>query len=203
VAVHGGPGSGCTPGWRRFFDPATYRIVLFDQRGCGRSTPDAGDPSTDLSTNTTPHLIVDMELLRSRLGIERWLLFGGSWGSTLGLAYAERHPERVSEIVLVAITCGRRRDIDWITHDVGRIFPEQWARFREAVPATLRGQAGGRVLPATDRSGPGRPGEGGPGLVRLGRRPRELGAGPPAQHTLRRPSVPDDLRAAGHPLLEP
>ena len=139
VVVHGGPGSGCTPGWRRFFDPAAYRVVLFDQRGCGRSAPDAGYPGTDLSTNTTAHLIADMELLRRRLDIERWLLFGGSWGSTLGLAYAELHPERVSEIVLTAITSGRRREIDWITHDVGRMFPEQWARFRDGVPAALRG----------------------------------------------------------------
>jgi proline iminopeptidase len=145
VVVHGGPGSGCTPGWRRFFDPEAYRVVLFDQRGCGRSTPNAGDPSTDLSTNTTSHLIADVELLRSRLRIERWLLFGGSWGSTLGLAYAERHPDRVSEVVLVAITSGRRLEIDWITQDVGRIFPEQWARFRDGVPVAERG---GRLVEA-------------------------------------------------------
>jgi proline iminopeptidase len=145
VVVHGGPGSGCSPGTRRLFDPEAYRIVLFDQRGCGRSTPDAGDPGADLSTNTTAHLIADMELLRDRLGINRWLLFGGSWGSTLGLAYAERHPDRVSEIVLVAITSGRRREIDWITQDVGRIFPEQWARFRDGVPAADRG---GRLVEA-------------------------------------------------------
>jgi proline iminopeptidase len=137
VVVHGGPGTGCGPGLRRFFDPAAYRIVLFDQRGCGRSTPDAGDATTDLSTNTTSHLTADMELLRERLGIDRWLLFGGSWGSTLGLAYAERHPERVSEIVLVAVTSGRRREIDWITQDMGRIFPEEWARFRDGVPPAV------------------------------------------------------------------
>jgi proline iminopeptidase len=148
VVVHGGPGSGCTPGWRRFFNPAAYRIVLFDQRGCGRSTPLAGDPATDLSTNTTPHLIADMERLRRHLGIDRWLLFGGSWGSTLGLAYAQRHPERVSEIVLVAVTTGRRREIDWITQDVGRIFPEQWARFRDGVPPAERD---GRLVEAYAR----------------------------------------------------
>jgi proline iminopeptidase len=94
--------------------------------------------TTDLSVNTTVHLIADMELLRETLGIDRWLLFGGSWGSTLGLAYAERHPERVSEIVLVAITSGRRRELDWITQDMGRIFPEEWARFREGVPEAER-----------------------------------------------------------------
>jgi proline iminopeptidase len=148
VVIHGGPGSGCTPAWRRFFDPDAYRVVLFDQRGCGRSTPHASDPATDLATNTTAHLIADMELLRRRLGIERWLLFGGSWGSTLGLAHAERHPDRVSAIVLFAITSGRRREIDWITQDVGRLFPEQWARFQDGVPAAERG---GRLVEAYAR----------------------------------------------------
>jgi proline iminopeptidase len=148
VVVHGGPGSGCTPGGRRFFDPSAYRVVLFDQRGCGRSTPHASDPATDLATNTTGHLIADMELLRDRLGIERWLVFGGSWGSTLGLAYAQRHPERVSEIVLVAITSGRRKEIDWITQDVGRIFPAEWARFRDGVPPPDRD---GRLVEAYAR----------------------------------------------------
>ena len=102
LVVHGGPGSGCTTGQRRSFDPARYRAILFDQRGCGRSTPHASDPATDMAANTTDHLIADMERLREHLGVERWLLYGGSWGSTLSLAYAERHPERVSEIVLVA-----------------------------------------------------------------------------------------------------
>jgi proline iminopeptidase len=148
VVVHGGPGSGCTPGWRRFFDPDAYRVVLFDQRGCGRSTPHASDPSTDLATNTTPHLIADLERLRDRLGIGRWLVFGGSWGSTLGLAYAQRHPERVTEIVLVAITSGRRKEIDWITQDVGRIFPAEWARFRDGAPEPERD---GRLVEAYAR----------------------------------------------------
>ena len=101
LVLHGGPGSGCVAGFRRFFDPAAYRIVLFDQRGSGRSTPHASDPSTDLSLNTTPHLIADMEALRGHLGVERWLLLGVSWGCTLALAYAEEHPEQVDE-------CGRR-----------------------------------------------------------------------------------------------
>src|ERR1700694_3839150 len=94
VVLHGGPGSGCIPWWRRFFDPAAYRVVLFDQRGCGRSTPHASDPDVDLATNTTDHLIADVERLRKLLGVERWLVAGGSWGSTLALAYAERLPER-------------------------------------------------------------------------------------------------------------
>ncbi len=99
VVVHGGPGSGCTPRQRRLFDPNAYRIVLFDQRNCGRSTPHASDSATDLASNTTAHLIADMECLREHLGIERWLAFGGSWGSTLALAYAEAYPEHVTEMI--------------------------------------------------------------------------------------------------------
>jgi proline iminopeptidase len=103
VVLHGGPGSGCTPGLRGLFDPALYRVVLVDQRGSGRSTPPSSDPAVDLSANTTAHLIGDLERLREQLGIERWLVYGQSWGTTLGLAYAERHPERVSEMVLAAV----------------------------------------------------------------------------------------------------
>ncbi|GAA3307106.1 prolyl aminopeptidase [Nonomuraea dietziae] len=138
LVVHGGPGSGCTPGQRRSFDPERYRIVLFDQRNCGRSLPHASDPATDLSTNTTQHLIADMERLREHLGIDRWLLYGGSWGSTLMLAYAEAHPERVSEMVIVSVTMTRRSEIDWLYRGVGRFFPEQWQRFREGVPEAER-----------------------------------------------------------------
>jgi proline iminopeptidase len=134
VVIHGGPGAGCTESQRRSFDPARFRAVLFDQRGCGRSLPHASDPTTDMSVNTTDHLIADMERLREHLGIERWLLYGGSWGSTLALAYAERYPERVSEIVLVAVTTTRRSEIDWLYRGVGRFFPEAWERFRAAVP---------------------------------------------------------------------
>jgi proline iminopeptidase len=138
VVLHGGPGSGCTPGLRRYFDPAAYRIVLFDQRGAGRSTPHASDPAVDLSTNTTHHLIADIELLREHLGVERWLVWGGSWGATLALAYAERHPERVSEIVLASVTMTRPADIHWLYHGVGRFLPEEWARFRDGVPRVER-----------------------------------------------------------------
>lgn len=148
VSMHGGPGQGSTPGMRRYFDPAAYRIVLFDQRGCGRSTPHASEPTTDLSTNTTQNLIADMELLRSHLGIERWMLFGGSWSSTLGLAYAETYPERTTEIVLVSITSGTRREVDWITQDMGRVLPEEWARFRDGVPESERD---GRLVEAYSR----------------------------------------------------
>jgi proline iminopeptidase len=139
LVVHGGPGGGGRRGSRRYFDPERYRIVLFDQRGCGESLPHASDPSTDMSVNTTHHLLADMEKLREHLGIDRWLLNGGSWGSTLILAYAERHPERVSEIVLLGVTTGRHEECDWLYRGVGRFFPEAWARFRDGVPEAERG----------------------------------------------------------------
>jgi proline iminopeptidase len=145
VALHGGPGGGSSPGRRRWFDPDRYRLV---QLGCGRSTPHAGDLSTDLSTNTTQHLIADLEQLRERLGIERWLVWGASWGVTLGLAYAERHPERVSEMILLSITMTRPSDVRWFGRDVGRYFPEEWARFRAGVPVADRD---GDLVAAYDR----------------------------------------------------
>jgi len=148
VVVHGGPGSGCGPDSRRYLDPDHYRIVLFDQRGCGRSAPHASDPATDMSTNTTEHLLADMERLRAHLGIERWLLYGGSWGSTLILAYAERHPKRVSEIVIPGVTMSRRSEIDWLYRGVGRFFPEEWERFRAGVP---EGERDGDLLAAYAR----------------------------------------------------
>jgi proline iminopeptidase len=143
VALHGGPGSGCSGGVRRFFDPDRYRIVLFDQRGCGRSTPHASDLATELSTNTTEHLLDDLDRLRRHLRIDRWLLFGASWGSTLGLAYGERNPEHVSEIVLLGVTMTRRTEIDWLYRGVAPLFPEEWARFRAGVPE--RDREGGLV----------------------------------------------------------
>ncbi|MET7967316.1 prolyl aminopeptidase [Micromonospora sp. NPDC005305] len=138
LVVHGGPGSGAGASWRRLFDPAAYRIILFDQRGCGRSTPPASDPATDLSVNTTAHLLADMERLRAHLGVDRWLLCGASWGSSLSLAYAQRHPERVTALVLFSVVANTRREIDWVTRDMGRIFPEEWVRFRDGVPPAER-----------------------------------------------------------------
>jgi proline iminopeptidase len=138
VMVHGGPGSGLVGSTGRSFDQDRYRVVLFDQRGCGRSTPNASDPATDMSVNTTEHLLADMEQLRAHLQIERWLLFGGSWGSTLILAYAERHPERVSEIVIAGVTTTRRSEIEWLYSGVGRFLPEEWERFRAGVPEEER-----------------------------------------------------------------
>jgi len=140
VVVHGGPGSGCTPYFRRFFNPRDYRVVLFDQRNCGQSRPHASDPTTDLAANTTHHLIRDMELLRQRLEIERWLVVGGSWGSTLSLAYAETHPQRVTEMILFGVTTGRRSEIDWAFRGgLAKFFPEQWDRLVDALPPALRG----------------------------------------------------------------
>ena len=123
VVFHGGPGSGCGPGNRRSFDPERYRIVLFDQRQCGRSTPHASDPTTDISVNTTQHLIADIELLRQHLGIDRWLIFGASWGATLAQAYAHRHPEHVAELVLAAITTSSPDEFEWFTRGIRRSSP--------------------------------------------------------------------------------
>ncbi|MFC0541154.1 prolyl aminopeptidase [Kutzneria chonburiensis] len=114
LCVHGGPGGGGTRGSRKAFDPERFRIVLFDQRGCGSSRPNAADPAVDMEVNTTEHLIADMERLREHLGVDKWLLYGGSWGSTLILAYARRHPERVSEIILVSVTLSTAAENDWL-----------------------------------------------------------------------------------------
>ncbi len=135
VFIHGGPGGGCDADHRRLFDPARYRIVLFDQRGCGRSTPHA-----ELRCNTTWDLVADMEALRTHLGISRWMLFGGSWGSTLALAYATRHAEYVTEMVLRGIFLLRKEEIDWFYQDgAGRFFPEAWQRYLMPIAEAERG----------------------------------------------------------------
>lgn len=135
VIVHGGPGGGSNPTMRRFHDPRHYRIVLFDQRGCGRSLPNAA-----IENNTTWHLVEDMERLRQRLGIARWQLFGGSWGSTLALAYAVTHPERVSSLVLRGIFLLRRSELAWFYQDgASRLFPEAWEAFEQIIPEDERG----------------------------------------------------------------
>ncbi|EPH43241.1 prolyl aminopeptidase [Streptomyces aurantiacus] len=134
VVLHGGPGSGCTPGFRRYFDPDAFRIVLLDQRGSGRSTPHASDPATDMSVNTTKHLLADLELLRRHLRVERWLVWGVSWGSALGLRYAQTYPDRVSELVLTGLATGSQAEVDLLTRGLGRVFPEAFAAFRGGVP---------------------------------------------------------------------
>jgi proline iminopeptidase len=133
VFLHGGPGGGCLPHHRRFYDPAFWNIVLYDQRGAGRSTPAAA-----LVDNTTPHLVADIERLRMELGIERWLVFGGSWGSTLALAYAQAHPNRVLGLVLRGIFLATDPEIDWFMHGMRNIFPEAWRAFTEALPPAER-----------------------------------------------------------------
>ncbi|WP_027478073.1 prolyl aminopeptidase [Curvibacter gracilis] len=137
VFLHGGPGGGISPEHRRLFDPTRYDLLLFDQRGCGRSTPHAG-----LEANTTWHLVDDIEALRQlRPGTKRWLVFGGSWGSTLALAYAQKHPQRVSELVLRGVYTVTRAELDWYyQYGVSEMFPEKWARFQAPVPEAERGQ---------------------------------------------------------------
>ncbi|WP_376087239.1 prolyl aminopeptidase [Roseomonas sp. CCTCC AB2023176] len=131
--LHGGPGAGAGAVHRRFFDPAHWRVVIFDQRGAGRSRP-----LGELRDNTTQHLIGDIEILRRFLGIERWLLFGGSWGSTLALAYAQAHPLRVAGCVLRGVFLGRDDEVDWFLYGLRRIFPDAWQNFAEHVPAAER-----------------------------------------------------------------
>ena len=147
VVLHGGPGAGSSPSHRRFFDPAFYRIVVFDQRGAGRSTPHG-----ELRDNTTQHLIADLEALRRQLGIERWLLFGGSWGSTLALAYAQTHPQRCLGLVLRGIFLCRRHEIDWFLYGMRTVFPEDWRALAEHIPAGGAQGSAGRLLAAARRS---------------------------------------------------
>lgn len=133
--VHGGPGAGCEPYHRRFFDPNVYRIVLFDQRGCGRSTPHA-----ELTDNTTQALVADMEVIRQHLKIDKWVVFGGSWGSTLGLVYAQTHPEAVLGLILRGIFLCSRREIHWFYQDgASRIFPDYWEDYLRPIPEAERG----------------------------------------------------------------
>lgn len=134
VFLHGGPGAGSTPKHRRFFDPSAYRVIVYDQRGAGRSLP-----LGELRRNTTPHLIADLEMLRQHLGVERWLVFGGSWGSTLAVAYAEAHPERCLALILRGIFLCRRTEINWFLYGLRGIFPEAWEKFAGFLPPEERG----------------------------------------------------------------
>jgi len=135
VVLHGGPGSGCSPWLCRLFDPSAYRVVLFDQRNCGRSTPNASLHGTDLVNNTTTHLVHDIEQLRCHLNIQHWLLLGGSWGSTLALAYAETHPDCVTEIILFGVTTGQRNEFDWLFRGgLAHLFPQEWDRLLSWLP---------------------------------------------------------------------
>ncbi|MEU8950239.1 prolyl aminopeptidase [Streptomyces sp. NPDC048489] len=138
LMLHGGPGSGCGPSYRRYCDPARYRIVLLDQRGSGRSTPHASDHGTDMSVNTTAHLIGDLERLRRHLGVERWLVWGVSWGSVLGLRYAQTCPGAVSELVLTAVATGSNPEVALLTRGLGKIFPEAFERFLAGLPEDER-----------------------------------------------------------------
>ncbi|MEP3345113.1 MAG: prolyl aminopeptidase [Litoreibacter sp.] len=135
VVLHGGPGGGCSPAMRRYFDPNVYRIVLFDQRGCGRSRPHAS-----VSDNTTQHLIRDIELIRETFGIDKWVVFGGSWGATLSLLYAQSHPERAAHLVLRGVFLMTQVELDWFyAGGAGQFFPEQWAKFANLIPEEEQG----------------------------------------------------------------
>lgn len=151
VFLHGGPGGGISPRHRRLFDPARYDVLLFDQRGCGLSTPHAG-----LEANTTWHLVADIERLREMIGVEKWLVFGGSWGSTLALAYAETHPDRVSELVVRGIYTLTKPELDWYYQfGVSEMFPDKWERFLAPIPETERGDMMGayrRRLVGSDKA---------------------------------------------------
>ncbi|MGD9864656.1 MAG: prolyl aminopeptidase [Pseudodonghicola sp.] len=135
VVLHGGPGGGCSPAMRRYFDPAVYRVILFDQRGCGKSRPHASTRD-----NTTWHLVADIERIRSLLGIEQWIVFGGSWGATLSLVYAQTHPDRVRHLVLRGVFLMTQAELDWFYGGgAGRFWPETWARFVAPIPENERG----------------------------------------------------------------
>lgn len=135
VVLHGGPGGGCSPAMRRFFDPKAYRIILFDQRGCGRSRPHAS-----VEANTTWHLVADIEAIRSALGIDRWIVFGGSWGATLSLIYAQAHPDRARALVLRGVFLMTQPELDWFYGGgAGRFWPDLWQHFATAVPEEERG----------------------------------------------------------------
>ncbi len=135
VVLHGGPGGGCSPTMRRFFDPNTYRVILFDQRGCGRSKPAAS-----VEANTTQHLIADIEQIRETLGIASWMVFGGSWGATLALAYAQAHPDRAAYLILRGVFMGTAAELDWFYGGgAGRFFPEIWAQFIRPIPEDEQG----------------------------------------------------------------
>lgn len=137
LVLHGGPGSGFSPTSRRFFDLSRYRVIGFDQRNAGRSRPSAAEADVDFTHNTTWHLVADIERLRQHFGVERWVLYGASWGATLGLAYAQVHPDRVAAMVLAGVTTTRQREIDWLYRGLAPLFPEEWQRFRAGVPADV------------------------------------------------------------------
>ncbi len=136
LVLHGGPGSGSSPWWRRLFNPTKYKIILFDQRGCGKSTPSSSNPGYDFSKNTTHHLISDIEALRKHLNVNKWLILGGSWGCTLGLAYSKSYPETVTQMIFFGVTTGRHSEFDWTFRGGNRIFfPEQWDHLMKALPS--------------------------------------------------------------------
>ncbi len=197
VFLHGGPGGGCNPKSRRFFDPAHYRIVLFDQRGCGRSTPHA-----ELVDNTTWHLVADIERLREHLGIARWQVFGGSWGSTLALAYAETHPERVTELVLRGIFMLRRWELEWFYQKgCDAVFPDAWEEYLKPIPEVERGDLMSAYHRRLTGNGSGESPCRCARMVDLGRRDELPAAGSRTHRIERRGRIRARVRAHRVPLL--
>ena len=162
VFLHGGPGAGCMSAYRRFFNPKVWRVILLDQRGSGRSVPAACTEA-----NTTQHLIADLERLRADRGVERWLVFGGSWGSTLALAYGQAHPEACLGFILRGVFAGTEPEIDWFMHGMGRFFPEAAAAFHRPIPAGRTPEPAGRLSRAADAPEAGGAPGGGPCLGEL------------------------------------
>jgi proline iminopeptidase len=199
VFLHGGPGGGCSPSHRRLFDPALYDVMLFDQRGCGRSTPHA-----NLDANTTWHLVADIERLREMAGVDKWLVFGGSWGSTLALAYAETHPERVSELVVRGIYTLTKDELDWYYQfGVSEMFPDKWERFIAPDPGRRARRHDGRLSQAPCRSRPRRPARRRQGLEPVGRRDDHALPEPDLQRQFWRGRVRARLRPHRKPLFRP
>jgi proline iminopeptidase len=197
VFLHGGPGGGVTPDHRRLFDPSLYDVMLFDQRGCGRSTPHA-----ELNANTTWHLVDDIERLRQIAVVEKWLVFGGSWGSTLALAYAETHPERVSELILRGVYTVTRPEIDWYyQHGVSEFFPEKWDRFQAPIPGGRARRYDRRLSQAVDERRSLHTAGSCKGLERLGRRNDYASPEYETVERARRRSLRPRVRAPGESLL--
>ena len=179
--LHGGPGAGATPAHRRFFDPTFYRVVIFDQRGAGRSLPHG-----EVVDNTTPLLVEDIEALRKHRGIDQWHVFGGSWGSTLALAYAEAHPAHVRALVLRGIFLCRKSEIDWFLYGIRNVFPEAWHAFAGFLPKAERSDLLDSLLSAADRFRPVGAHAGGARLEHLRGGVLDPAAEPGDRHRLRR-----------------
>jgi proline iminopeptidase len=202
VVIHGGPGSGCISWHRRLFDPSAYRVVLFDQRNCGRSAPNASAPETSLAANTTANLVDDINRVREHLGIERWLMLGGSWGSVLALAYAEKYPERVSEMILWGVATGRHKELEWLFRGgIAPLFPDQWDRLCSNVPERIRrGDIVSTYYAMLQDSDPAVREKSRPRMVYVGECHSLMASGARIGCTIRRSWFPNGIRPNSHSL---